>query len=126
MPRLGSLEAEVMALLWNRDRDASAREVLTELNRDRVGPLAYTTVQTVLQNLGRKALLERRKQGRAFHYRPTRTREQHAADLLREVFATSDDRESVLLHFVETMSAAEVERVRAWLDREPEPPERSR
>src|SRR5439155_5067377 len=42
------------------------REVSEQLNRDR--PLAFNTVQTVMENLYRKGWLERHKDGRAYRY----------------------------------------------------------
>ena len=64
---LPPLELEVMKALWQLG-ESTVREVNTEMNRRR--PLAYTTVMTLLDRLARKGAAARRKQGRAFLYRP--------------------------------------------------------
>lgn len=65
---LGPLEAEVMAVLWAAGRSLSVREVADRLNDGRSGPLAYTTVMTVLSRLSGKGILTRARQGRGFVY----------------------------------------------------------
>ena len=68
---LGSLEFELMEILWSRG-ESSVRGVVTLLSR----PLAYTTVMTTLDRLFKKGLLHRRKSDRAFVYSPVFTREE--------------------------------------------------
>lgn len=114
MRRLGDLEAAVMERLWAVDEPVSVRHVLEELNRDRV--LAYTTVMTVLDNLHRKGLVTRTQSGRAYLYLPARSREEHTAGLIAGVLADAPDRTAPLLRFVETLTTAEVDRLRAALD----------
>ena len=77
MRGLGDLESEVMDRLWRWERPATVRDVVDDLNT--VRPLAYTTVQTVMENLFRKGWLLRASQGRAHRYEPTITREAAAA-----------------------------------------------
>jgi predicted transcriptional regulator len=67
---LGSLESEVMELLWAADGARSVREVLEGLNAGRRPPLAYTTVMTVLARLAEKGALVRTPAGRGFVYAP--------------------------------------------------------
>ena len=56
---LGSLEREVMALVWDRG------EITVRDGCDRLGStIAYTTVMTTMDRLFRKGLLTRRKAGR--------------------------------------------------------------
>lgn len=66
---LGSLERDVMALVWN-DGETSVREACERLG----STVAYTTVMTTLDRLFKKGLLARRKVGRAFVYRAAATR----------------------------------------------------
>ena len=61
--RLAELELECMKVLW-RYPGASVAQVREGLPR----PLAYTTVMTVLDRMSAKALVERRKNGRAYRY----------------------------------------------------------
>ena len=104
-----------MERLWRSREPQSVREVLEDLERDR--PIAYTTVMTVLDNLHRKGFVRRQKDGRAYLYVATMTREEHASGLLEEVLAQSADRGATLLHFVGSMSPQELADLRAALAR---------
>ena len=115
MRQLGQLEAAVMTRVWAADRPVLVREVLEELQRDR--PLAYTTVMTVMDNLHKKGFLSRDRQGRAYAYRAVRTRAEHTAEMMEEVLAsTGGDRAATLMHFVESISADEMDELRAAID----------
>ena len=67
--RLGSLERDVLALVWKRG-ESSVRDICERLE----STVAYTTVMTTMDRLFKKGLLSRRKSGRAFVYRATATR----------------------------------------------------
>ena len=99
-----------MERLWSWDRPATVREVLADLQKDR--EIAYTTVMTVMDNLHRKGVLGRELEGRAYRYHPLQSRDEHVAALMGQALSGSTDRTAVLLHFVEQMSPAEVERLR--------------
>ncbi len=114
MRQLGQLEAVVMERLWSHARPVVGREILEELQRDRV--IAYTTVMTVLNNLYRKGFVTREMEGRAYRYRSTFTREDHVARLMEQALASSGDRGATLLHFVGQMSPEEIVRLREALD----------
>jgi len=68
---LGSLEREVMAVVWNHD-EISVRDACAQLGSS----VAYTTVMTTMDRLFKKRLLARRKVGRAFVYTATATRDE--------------------------------------------------
>ena len=68
---LGSLEFELMEILWARGA-GSVRDVVPKLSR----PLAYTTVMTTLDRLFKKGLLDRHKSDRAFVYAPSFSRQE--------------------------------------------------
>lgn len=68
---LGSLELELMEILWSRG-ESSVRDVVLKLGR----PLAYTTVMTTLDRLFKKGLLGRQKSDRAFFYFPRFSRQE--------------------------------------------------
>ena len=110
---LGTLEKLIMDRLWSQDHPVAVREVLEDLQRTRT--LAYTTVMTVMDNLHRKGVLTREKDGRAYLYRPAVTREQHTAAFMGEILAGSDTT-ATLLHFLDQMPRAEVARLREALD----------
>lgn len=69
---LGALERQILEGLWALGREASVRDLLQSLD----GTPAYTTVMTTLDRLFKKGLLERRRDGRAFRYRPRVTPDQ--------------------------------------------------
>lgn len=77
---LGSLEREVMEVVWRRGK-TSVRDAQAVFG-ERV---AYTTLMTTLDRLYRKGLLKRRKEGQAYHYTPRVSREQFAQGVVREV-----------------------------------------
>lgn len=66
-----------MNVFWKRG-SATVPELLETLTKKR--DIAYTTVLTVVQRLYARGLLEREPEGRAFRYRPTRTRDELIAD----------------------------------------------
>jgi predicted transcriptional regulator len=70
-PALGSLEFELMEILWSRG-ESTVRDVVQKLSR----PLAYTTVMTTLDRLFKKGLLDRHKSDRAFVYSPQLSRQE--------------------------------------------------
>ncbi len=102
-----------MERLWSWQRPATIREVLEDLTVER--KLAYTTVQTVMDNLHRKGVLSRVPHGRAHKYAPVRDRADYSAELIASVLEHSDDRTVPLLRYVEKLSAEEVERLRSAL-----------
>lgn len=110
MKGLGELEAAVMEVLWKADVPLRVREVLEQLSPERA--LAYTTVLTVLDNLHRKDLVARDKDGKAYQYRPAGTREEITARALRKVVDSSAHPDLVLLHFVRSASERELDILR--------------
>ena len=65
-------EMEVMDVVWQQGR-VTVQDVVDGLER----PLAYTTVTTTLRILeSKRGVLRREKQGRAYAYEPTVTREE--------------------------------------------------
>lgn len=113
MRRLGELEAVIMDRLWSWDRPATVREVLEDLRLER--SIAYTTVMTVMDNLYRKGVLDREMDRRAYRYRPTGSREEYSAELMRAAFESSSDRRATLVHFFQQMSPADARALRAAL-----------
>jgi predicted transcriptional regulator len=81
----GELEQAVMEILWARTDPLSVREVhdLISIERD----LAYTTVLTVLDRLAKKGLVLRNLDGRAWLYRPTRSRAAETAVEVQELLS---------------------------------------
>lgn len=112
----GELESVVMDLVWNRDPETvTVREIFEELAAAR--RIAYTTVMSTMDNLNTKGWLERERDGRAYRYWATLTREQHSARLMREALIGGGRPEVVLSYFIEEIGPKESERLRGALRR---------
>lgn len=111
---LGDLESAIMQVLWNSQSALSVRDVHGALT-DR--ELAYTTVMTVLDRLSKKGLVGRERDGRAWRYTPTASREQLTAQTLRSTLGSLEpgDRQAALLHFLDDASPAEIDDLREAL-----------
>ena len=114
MARFGDLEAAIMDVVWAAGAPVRVREVAEQLNRDR--PLAFNTVQTVMENLYRKGWLERRKDGRAYWYTAERSRDDYAAGLVAEALTAAADPAATLVRLVGELEPGEAARLRAALD----------
>jgi predicted transcriptional regulator len=114
MARFGDLEAAIMDVVWAAGAPVRVREVSEQLNRDR--PLAFNTVQTVMENLYRKGWLERRKDGRAYWYTAERSRDDYAAGLVAEALTAAADPAATLVRLVGELERDEAARLRAALD----------
>jgi predicted transcriptional regulator len=115
----GELEAVIMDRMWSRDSaiPTTVRELFDELATER--NIAYTTVMSTMDNLHTKGWLARERDGKAYRYWPTLSREQHSARLMREALDGGGSPELVLQHFVEQIGAEESERLRSVLRRLP-------
>jgi predicted transcriptional regulator len=112
--RFGDLEAAIMDVVWAAGGPVRVREVSEQLNR--VRPLAFNTVQTVMENLYRKGWLGRQKEGRAYRYEAARTRDDYAAGLLAEALSAAGDPAATLVRLVGNLEPGEAARLRAALD----------
>jgi predicted transcriptional regulator len=106
-----------MERIWNRDPQTSTtvRDVFDELVAER--EIAYTTVMSTMDNLHGKGWLQRERDGKAYRYWPTLSREQHSARLMRDALDAGGRSDLVLSHFVEQIGPEESERLRAALRR---------
>ena len=111
----GELEAAVLAVLQDAGSALSPAEV-----RERIGgPLAYTTVVTILSRLHTKGVLDRRKAGRAYLYAPVADEPGLAARRMARVLDGEADREAVLARFVSSLSDSDEELLRQMLGEPP-------
>jgi predicted transcriptional regulator len=113
----GELEAVVMHRVWDHDGPVTVRDLFDELRAER--SIAYTTVMSTMDNLHTKGWLARERDGKAYRYWPTLSREQHSARLMREALDGGGSPELVLQHFVEQIGAEESQRLRSVLRRLP-------
>jgi BlaI family penicillinase repressor len=112
-------ELEIMKILWARGK-ASVREVQEDLNRD-AGPVAYSTVQTLLNIMeDKKGLVRHVVEGRTFIYFPKKSSERTIRELTRRfvdrVFDGALDRVMVALLDSKPPSSEDLDRLRAMID----------
>jgi predicted transcriptional regulator len=107
----GDLEAVIMQRVWEHSRPVTVRELVDELSAERV--IAYTTVMSTMDNLHRKGWLDRVKEGKAYRYTATASREEYSARLMREALVDGGDPEAVLSHFVAQIDSGESEALRS-------------
>jgi predicted transcriptional regulator len=110
----GELEAAIMDQVWSAGRPVLVREIHDRLRPEREP--AYNTVLTVVEILYRKGWLAREKDGRAYRYLATSSREEYTAGLMEEAFEASTDRLATLRSFVARIDPAEAAELRALLD----------
>ena len=115
MRGFGDLETVIMHMVWDHDGPVTVRELFDELRHERV--IAYTTVMSTMDNLHRKGWLDRTKDGKAYRYTATASREEYSARLMREALAGGGNPEAVLSHFVAQMGGAESEVLRTVVSR---------
>jgi len=113
----GELEAVIMDRVWNREAGTSTtvRDIFDELAAER--DIAYTTVMSTMDNLHGKGWLAREREGKAYRYWATLSREEHSARLMRDALNGGGQSDLVLSHFVEQIGPEESERLRAALRR---------
>jgi predicted transcriptional regulator len=102
--RLGDLERAIMDILWESDSSLTVREVsarLTERN------LAHTA---------KKGFARRQRDGRAWRYCPSATRETYVAELMLTALDQTGDRTAALTRFAKSVSGVEAEALREALE----------
>jgi len=83
---LGSLQSEVMELIWDQDEATVAQLVKAICKRRTV---TYTTVLSAVQKLEKKGWLKHRSEGRAYVYSAAKKRTDVGKRRLRELLKTA-------------------------------------
>ena len=78
---LGTLEQEIMDILWKK-KEGSVRDVFEELKNGK--SIAYTTVLTVMNRLAAKSCLKRKADGNAFIYQPAQTQDKFLSGIIKK------------------------------------------
>jgi BlaI family penicillinase repressor len=99
-------ELEIMKLVWLRE-SATVRDIYEALLEQR--KIAYTTVMTMMKILETKGYLKKRRQDRAFIYRPAHPRSQVISGMLREFIdrVFNGSAEPLLVHLVQSRQIRE-------------------
>lgn len=109
----GDLEAVVMDWVWDHEEPVKVRDVHEDLSKDR--SIAYTTVMSTMDNLYRKRWLMRQRDGKAYVYRASMSREERSARLMKAAFDSGGDTSAVLAFFLDQMSAEQSAQLKAAL-----------
>lgn len=109
----GELQLEVMRALWRLDRPAGVEEVRGALPVRQRG--AYTTVQTILNRLAERGLLDRERRGKAIFYRALVTEADYYSRSLREALAPASvaARRTALARLVGDLDPGELSEIEA-------------
>jgi BlaI family transcriptional regulator, penicillinase repressor len=99
-------ELEIMKLVWLRE-NATVRDIYEALLDKR--KIAYTTVMTMMKILETKGYLKKRRQDRAFIYRPAHPKSQVIGGMLREFIdrVFNGSAEPLLVHLVKSRQIRE-------------------
>jgi predicted transcriptional regulator len=112
----GSLQAEVMRVMWRLD-EATVDDVRAAQPPSRRA--AYTTIQTVMNRLLERGLLERKRRGKAFVYRARHTESEFVARSMRERLAgaSADARTPALLSLIEGLKEDELDELTRYANK---------
>lgn len=113
--RAGELSGLVLQMLREAGVALTPAEMLHHLGEVGAGPLAYTTVVTILSRLHDQGLVERFRTGRAYAYRSIGD-SALAARRMRRVLDDQRDRDAVLARFVQELSTDDERRLRELLN----------
>ena len=114
---IGSLEAEILAVVWEQGTTTVRR--VYETLRDR-RQIAYTTVMTVMNNLVKKHLLTQDRSGIAYIYEaaiPGRVVARTVLDTVVDRLLGGQDNVAIsqLLDLDQELTAEQVDELRAWV-----------
>jgi predicted transcriptional regulator len=110
------LSGLVLDVLRTAGEALTPGEVQRRLTDAGSGPLAYTTVVTILSRLHAQGLLDRFRHGRAFAYLPVADHARLAARRMRRMLDAEDDRNAVLGGVVGGLSTHDETILRRLLD----------
>lgn len=106
-PIQGELQSQVMATLW-RLGSGTVEQVRSGLPPRYRG--AYTTVQTVLNRLAERGMLERRREGRGLVYTPRVSEAEYVSSWIGKTLAGASNhaRQAALASLIGTLDAGEL------------------
>ena len=110
-PLHGQLQHEVLQAVWRLEA-ATVDQVRTALLPRH--PVAYNTVQTILNRLAKRGLVERERLGKSFQYRPQLSEAEHLTEEIRRALegASSEAREAALAGLIGDLERGELSRLR--------------
>lgn len=114
-PIQGDLQSQAMSALW-RLHAGTVEQVRSELPQRYRG--AYNTIQTVLNRLADRGLVERERAGRGILYRPRLSEAEYLSGTIRRTLAgaSSDARQAALANIIGGLGADELSELRELAD----------
>ena len=113
------LELEILKIIW-REGPLRIKRVQDELVSFR--DLAYSSVTTIMNIMVEKKYLTRKKDGASYIYRPRISQRATTARMLKDIVERAFDGSAaaVMLGLLETseLTGPEIEKIRAFLDRQ--------
>ncbi|MBS3977948.1 MAG: BlaI/MecI/CopY family transcriptional regulator [Syntrophomonadaceae bacterium] len=108
---LGALESEIMEIIWSKSSEVCVRDVYEVLASRR--EIAYTTVMTIMGRLSDKNLLQKRKEGNTFYFKPAVSREEFTEKVVGSVLdALLDDfAAATMAHLTSRVTARDLETI---------------
>lgn len=79
----GPLEAKIMDILWNVEREMTIKDVQNELEKEK--STNFNTVMTVMNRLVEKGILRKKAVGRSSVYAPVQSRESFLNEQSKEM-----------------------------------------
>lgn len=107
---LGTLEKDIMGVLWERG-ESSVKGILDSFPDKR--DVSYSTVITVTNRMVGKGLLKKRKDGKAYFYRPAYNKDQFLELVSKKIVegVSSFSLQSAMVHFVDYMAQVDPEKI---------------
>jgi predicted transcriptional regulator len=103
----GTLQGQIMHALWDLGAGTvdQVRQALPEADRS-----AYTTIQTLMNRLADRGLLDRRRSGKSFEYRPRVLEAEYLSGYIREALASAsgEARQAAIVEIIGALDGAEV------------------
>lgn len=112
---LGSLEKEVMDVIWQAERTVKVQDVVNALSKKKT--VAYTTVMTVMSRLTDKGVLKRKESGKAYLYLPKQSKEKFITQISRRFIRSfiNSFGDAAVANFTEELSKISLEKRRELL-----------
>jgi predicted transcriptional regulator len=103
----GNLQVQIMHALWGLGAGTvdQVREALPEGDRS-----AYTTIQTVMNRLADRGLLDRRRSGKSIEYSPRVSETEYVSGYIRDALAdaSSEARQAAIVEIIGGLDDAEL------------------
>lgn len=112
----GDLQSEIMAAVWKL---GEARVEDVRMTQPERGRSAYTTIQTVMNRLAERGLLERERRGNAFVYRPTYEEGDFLSRMIGERLADAspEARRAALVNLLDELDPGDLDELSRYAQR---------